>query len=189
MFYLKKGVLFVLLLTAVVLCASSPVFAWDPEKQKNLGPDHVKMQWYLLDYGKKNEVPFAVTRKYYTNNTVKQQTIDLLMSKYNLSPEVVGSLYFTEYGYEYSPDGKKFAISYLKHYDMLGNEIYSTVFDDSSEATKKTFSAIDPKSVPGKALAFALGKAPAPEKAKPAAKGKGASKAAPKAPAKAPVKK
>ena len=93
--------------------ASSPALAWDAAKQKNLGQDHIKMQWYLLDYGKRDNVLFAVARKYYTNTSVKQQTVDLLMSKYSLSPEVANSLYFTEYGYEYTPDGKQFAVAYL----------------------------------------------------------------------------
>ena len=29
------------------------------EKQKDLGQDHVKMKWYLLDYGVKDNVPSA----------------------------------------------------------------------------------------------------------------------------------
>ena len=87
---MKKFVLFALLV-AVAVGISAPAHAWDPEKQKNLGQDHIKMQWYLLDYGKKEGVPFAIARKYYTNNTVKQQTIDLLMSKYSLSPEAAGA--------------------------------------------------------------------------------------------------
>ena len=86
---MKKGLLCALLLGTAV-AASSPALAWDAAKQKNLGSDHIKMQWYLLDYGKKDNVPFAVARKYYTNTSVKQQTVDLLMSKYNLSPEVAG---------------------------------------------------------------------------------------------------
>ena len=161
---MKKGLLCALLL-GMVAAVSSPAFAWDPAKQKNLGQDHIKMQWYLLDYGKKDNAPFAVARKYYTNTSVKQQTVDLLMSKYSLSPEVAGSLYFTEYGYEYTPDGKQFAVTYLKHFDMLGNEIYGTVYDGSSEATKKVFAAVDPKSTPGKGLAYAQGKTPAQQKA------------------------
>jgi len=166
---MKKGLLCALLLGTAV-AASSPALAWDAAKQKNLGSDHIKMQWYLLDYGKKDNVPFAVARKYYTNTSVKQQTVDLLMSKYNLSPEVAGSLYFTEYGYEYTPDGKQFAVTYLKHFDMLGNEIYGTVFDNSSDAQKKVFAAVDPKSTPGKGLAYAQGKTPAAQKATPAKK-------------------
>lgn len=166
--------LFVLLVVAVVVSAL-PALAWDPAKQKNLGQDHVKMQWYLLDYGQKDGVPYAVARKYYTNESIKQQTIDLLMSKFALSPEIASNLYFTEYGYEYSKDGKQFAVTYLKHYDMLGNEIYSTVFDDSNENLQKKFAAVDHKSTPGKAAQLALGKplAPAaPQKAPAKKKGK-----------------
>jgi hypothetical protein len=128
------------------------------------------MQWYLLDYGTKDGVPFAVARKYYTNESVKQQTIDLLMSKYGIVADVAGSLYFTEYEYEYSKDGKQFAVTYLRHYDMLGNEIYGTVYDDSTEATKKIFAAVDPKSTPGKGLALASPKTPAKTSKAPAKK-------------------
>ena len=177
---MKKGLLCALIL-GMVAAVCSPALAWDPAKQKNLGQDHIKMQWYLLDYGKKDDALFAVARKYYTNTSVKQQTVDLLMSKYGLSPDVAGSLYFTEYGYEYTPDGKQFAVTYLRHFDMLGNEIYGTVFDGSSDAAKKVFSAVAPNSTPGKGLAYAQGKVPAPQKQKAAP--------AKKAPSKVKVKK
>jgi hypothetical protein len=158
----KKTVL--LLVLVAVICVAVPASAWDPAKQKNLGQDHVKMQWYILDYGIQDALPYAVTRKYYTNEAIKKETIDLLMSKYSLSPELAGSLYFTEYGYEYTKDGKLFAVTYLRHYDMLGNEIYGTVFDGSSDAVQRTFVAVDPKSAAGKAYPLAVGKTqPAPK--------------------------
>ena len=162
----QKLIVWALLMTMV--CSALPATAWDPEKQKNLGQDHVKMQWYILDYGTKAEgTPFAVARKYYTNESIKQQTIELLMSKFGYSAEVAGSLYFTEYEFEYTKDGKQFATTYLRHYDMLGNEIHGTVYDDSSEAAKKIFAAVDPNSTPGKGVGLAIPKAapkPAPKK-------------------------
>ena len=165
---MKKFVLCALLL-GLIVGAASPVLAWDAAKQTNLGQDHVKMTWYLLDYGKNKDVPYAIARKYYTNTAIKEETVDLLMSKFGLSPEVAGSLYFTEYGYEYTPDGKQFAVTYLRHYDMLGNEIYGTEYNGSSEATKKTFAAIDPKHAAGKGAAYALGKTPSAASGKKAA--------------------
>ena len=156
---MKKFVLCALLL-GLTVGAAAPALAWDANKQKNLGQDHVKMTWYILDYGKANGVPFAIARKYYTNTTIKNETVDLLMSKYGLAPDVAGSLYFTEYGYEYTPDGKQFAVTYLRHYDMLGNEIYGTTYDNSSEATKKTFAAAPAGSTAAKGAAYALGKTP-----------------------------
>jgi hypothetical protein len=153
----KRIVFFVLL--AAVVCSALPALAWDIEKQKDLGSDSVRMRWYLLDYGKEGNVPYAVARKYYTSEAVKQQTIDLLMSKYGLAPELAGSLYFTEYRYEYTPDGKQFAVTYLRHYDMQGEEIYGTVYDNSSEAAKKVFAPVDPKHATGKGSAFAVPKA------------------------------
>ena len=161
---MKKFSAFALIL-ALVVVLSSPVFAWDAAKQKELKQDKNKMTWYLLDYGKDEQGNyFAVSRKYYTNPTIKNETIELLMSKFGLSPEVAGSLYFTEYGYEYTPDGKKFAMTYLRHYDMLGNEIHGTVYDDSSETTQKVFAPIPAGSTPAKGLAYAMGKTPAPDK-------------------------
>ncbi len=152
---MKRFVLLALL-TALVVSAASPVLAWDANKQKNLGQDSNKMQWYLLDYGKDSAgIPYAVSRKYYTNTTVKNETIELLMSKFNISPEVAGSLYFTEYGYEFTPDGKQFAVTYLRHYDMLGNEIHGTVYGDDDNP--KTFAAVAGFVVP-KAANYALGK-------------------------------
>ena len=164
------------LLVGLAVCAATPAVAWDEAKQKNLGQDHIKMQWYLLDYGKRDNVPFAISRKYYTNTAVKDETVNLLMSKYGIAPEVAGSLYFTEYEYEYTADGKQFAVTYLRHYDMLGNEIHGTVYDNRTEATKKTFAAVDPKSTPGKGAAYALGKPVASSAKQTAAKKTGTKK-------------
>ena len=153
------AVLVVLALLTTMVCLASPAVAWDPEKQKNLGQDHVKMQWYILDYGTKEDgTPFAVSRKYYTNEGIKNETIELLMSKFGYEPELASSLYFTEYEYEYSKDGKQFAVAYVRHFDMLGNEIHGTVFDNSSESTQKSFSTTDPNHPSGKAFALALPK-------------------------------
>ena len=149
------------LLLGLVVALSSPVFAWDASKQKALGQDKNKMTWYILDYGKDSAgVPFAVSRKYYTNTTIKNETIELLMSKFGLSPEVAGSLYFTEYGYEYTPDGKQYAMTYLRHYDMLGNELHGTVY----EGENKTFASVaaaGSKHAVYQGAALAVGKAPA----------------------------
>jgi hypothetical protein len=161
-----KSIAILVLLVAATVCSALPAAAWDVEKQKNLGQDSLKMQWYLLDYGKENDIPYAIARKYYTSESVKQQTIDLLMSKYGLAPDLAGSLYFTEYRYEYTPDGKQFAVTYLRHYDMQGEQIYGTVYDGSSEAAKKVFAPIDPKHATGKGAALAIPKAPAKAPAK-----------------------
>ena len=156
---MKKFVVCALLLGLLVAFAS-PVLAWDAAKQKALGQDKNQMTWYLLDYGKdSNGVPYAISRKYYTNATVKNETIELLMSKFAISPEVAGSLYFTEYGYEYTPDGKQFALTYLRHYDMLGHEIHGTEY--GTDENPKTFAGIPAGSTPAKGVAYALGKTPA----------------------------
>ncbi len=127
------------------------------KKLQNLGQDSSKMTWYLTEYGTDdNGVPYAIARKYYTSDTVKKETVDLLMSKFNIPAEKAGELYFTEYGYEFTPDGKQFALTYLRHYDMLGNEIHGTVYDGSSDDKQKTFAAVT--GMPQKASNYALGK-------------------------------
>ena len=158
---MKKFVVCALLLGLMVALAS-PVFAWEASKQKGLGQDANKMTWYILDYGTENGIPFAISRKYYTNATIKNETIELLMSKFGLSPEVAGSLYFTEYRYEYTPDGQQYAMTYLKHYDMLGNELHGTTY----EGENKTFSSVAAagrKHAVYQGAALALGKAPVAE--------------------------
>ena len=148
------------LLVGLLVALSSPVFAWDAAKQKNLGQDKNKMTWYILDYGKNEAgVPFAISRKYYTNATVKNEMIELLMSKFGISPEVAASLYFTEYGYEYTPDGKQFALTYLTHYDMLGNEIHGTVYE-GEEKTFSSVAAVASTHAVYKGATLATGKAP-----------------------------
>ena len=177
---MKKFAVLALILGLVAVMAV-PSFAWDAAKQKSLGQDKNKMTWYILDYGKDaNVVPFAVSRKYYTNTTIKNDTIELLMSKFGLSPEKAGSLYFTEYGYEYSADGKQFAQTYVRHYDMLGNEIHGTVYDDSTEDTKKSWIALSAVagSTPYKAASYALGKPVSAPKAAAAPAKKAATKKA-----------
>ena len=176
------------LIIGLVAVMAVPSFAWDAAKQKALGQDKNKMTWYILDYGKDaNGVPFAVSRKYYTNATMKNDTIELLMSKFGLSPEKAGSLYFTEYGYEYTPDGQQFAQTYVRHYDMLGNEIHGTVYDDSSESAKKDWIALSAVagSTPAKAAQYAVGKVAATEqKAAPAKKATTTKKSSSTVPAK-----
>ena len=128
-------------------------------KMVSLGKDLNDMTWYIIDYGKDvNGIPFAISRKYYTNLTIKNETIELLISKYGISKDKAEGLYFSEYGYEYTPDGKQFATTYVSHYDMFGNEIHRTVYDGSSEDTKKVYINLSevPNSVPAKAASYAL---------------------------------
>ena len=147
------------LMLAAVVYSAYPVMAWDPEKRKDLGYDHVDMHWYILDYGiKEDGYPFAVARKYYTNEGIKKETIELLMSKFDYDAEKAGSLEFTEYGYEYTKDGTQFTIAYIRHCSLVGDDIHTTVFDDSSEDTKRVFADVDLGHASGKAVALAMSK-------------------------------
>ena len=157
---MKKFVLSALLV-AMLVALGSPVMAWDAAKEGDLKRDANNMQWYLVSFGKDENtgIPYAITRKYYTNTTIKNETIELLMSKFGISPEVAGSLYFTEYGYEYTEDGKQFALTYLRHHDMLGHEIHGTEY--GTEDNPKTFAGIPAGSAPAKAANFLFGKSKA----------------------------
>ena len=145
----------------MLVALGSPVMAWDAAKEGDLKRDANNMQWYLVSFGKDENtgIPYAITRKYYTNTTIKNETIELLMSKFGISPEVAGSLYFTEYGYEYTEDGKQFALTYLRHHDMLGHEIHGTEY--GTDENPKTFAPILAGSTPAKGASYALGKTPA----------------------------
>ena len=179
-----KKLLACALLVGLLVALSSPVFAWDSAKQVNLGQDKNKMTWYLLDYGKNEAgVPFAISRKYYTNATIKNEMIELLMSKFGLSPEVAGSLYFTEYGYEYTPDGKQWALAYLRHYDMLGNEIHGTVYE-GEEKTFSSVAAVGSAHAVYKGAVRATGKTPTAASSTTASKSTAAKKSTPTVPAK-----
>ena len=150
----------VLALLAAMVCSALPAMAWwnlnpNPEKLRDLGEDHVKMKWWISDYGVREDgTPFSVVRKYYTSPAIKDNTIELLMSKFGYSPDVAGGLFFTAYVFEYTKDRRQFATAYLGHYDDLGNEIHGTVYDDSSEYRKKVFASVDPNQAVGKALAL-----------------------------------
>jgi hypothetical protein len=78
------------------------------------------------------------------------------MSKFGCSPELAGSLYGTEYEYEYTKDGKQFAVKYIRHFNQnIGNNIiHETIYDDSSEAATKIFAAVVPDQTVGKAWAL-----------------------------------
>ena len=156
---MKKFVVYALLV-ALVVALASPVFAWEAAKQKKLPQDANKMQWYILDYGKNEAgVPFAISRKYYTNPTIKNETIELLMSKFGISPEVANSLYFTEYGYEYTEDGQQYAMTYLRHYNMLGDLIHGTDYEGEAK-TYASVAAAGSKHAVYQGATLALGKAP-----------------------------
>lgn len=159
------GVLTVVLLLTLFVSGSVASAAVQPV---NFGQDHVKMQWYLVNYGEENGVCFANARKYYTNQDVKAETISLIVEKFGTEQEVADGLYFTEYGYVYSKDGKSFAVTYVNHYDMLGKTIRDTAYDESS----REFIGMTKDMIPFKAYAYAAGKVPAKPAAKPAPKKK-----------------
>ncbi|MCL2146790.1 MAG: hypothetical protein FWH52_03185 [Synergistaceae bacterium] len=167
---MKKSMLLIVVIFTFVICfpTLSARAGELVDGNISLGQDHVKMTWYLVGSGKiaDTEVPFAVVRKYYTNVGIKNETVELLMSKFSLDAERASSLYFTEYIYNYSPDHKLFAVGYIRHYDMNGNLIYGTEFDGLSEASKLTWANVEAKGPSGLALVQVrrVEKIPAPKK-------------------------
>ena len=148
----------VLLLPVIIVLAISGAAAFAGELVDgniSLGQDHVQMTWYLVAYEKASQetgAPSATVRKYYTNAGIKNETIELLMSKFGLNAEKAGSLYFTEYRYIYSTDLKKFAVGYIRHYDMVGNIVHGTEMNGQTEDTKLSWVSIVPKGPSGLAL-------------------------------------
>ncbi len=123
----------------------------------NLGQDANKMQWYLVNYGKGDDFSFASARKYYTNPDEKSKTIGLICEKFGIDNETASGLYFTEYGYAYSADGKEFAVTYISHYDMGGQMIKSTEYDSPD----REYIKMSKEMIPYKAYPYAVGKLPA----------------------------
>ncbi len=147
----------------VVFCSMFLLLSasWAPAQEVtpvNLGQDGNKMQWYVVNYGKNDQEHFAAARRYYTNVNEKKTIVELLMSKFNIAKETADTLYFTEYGYVYSKDGKQFALSYLNHYDMVGQVIYSTEYP----AESREYVVMSSNMVPYKAYQYATGKKVAP---------------------------
>ena len=148
---MKKFVFVVLILALFVQPASA-------KKVQTLKTDANKMTWYLIDYGVDYGTPYAVARKYYTNPSIKQETIEQLESRYGLSRYTASTLYFTEYGWEYSQDGKQVTTTYMVHYDFSGHELYRIDYDDSYESRRRFYSNVTPNTPQSRGYAYAVGK-------------------------------
>ena len=144
-------------LLAVIAFTAVPAMA-APEMPVNLGLDHVNMQWWIVNVGKRDDgTPFAITRRFYTNEAIRQDIVDILMTRFGHPPEVAGALFGTEYEYEYTRDRRQFAVTRITHFSQPrigGNLIHETIFDDSAEDRMKTFQAVDPNHAVGRALAL-----------------------------------
>jgi hypothetical protein len=169
---MKKLILLsVVIFMLAVSCAAIPAIAGElADGNVSLGQDHVKMTWYLVSYeiAEDTGAPIGVVRKYYTNAGIKDETIELLMSKFGLDATKASSLYFTEYVYNYSVNHKMFAVGYIRHYDMEGLLIHGTEFDSLTQQTAN----VDPKGPSGLALNAVRKAANIPDPSKPAPKKK-----------------
>jgi len=172
---MKKLVSFAVVIFMIsVFCTAIPVKAGElVDGNISLGQDHVKMTWYLVGYEKSTSAtgaPSATVRKYYTNVGIKNETVELLMSKFGIDAKLAADLYFTEYLYNYSENHKMFSVLYLRHYNDVGNLIHGTEFNGFTEETKPTFVNVDSKGPSGLALNAIRKKENIPDPSKPAPK-------------------
>lgn len=122
---LKRFLMMMIVCSAFVSLTGSQSDAADLKKVANLGEDKDKMAWFIMDYGKDSkDLPFAVARKYYTNNKIRQQIINTLISRYKVDEEKAKELHFTEYRYEFTEDGRQFKEVYERHYGRSGEQIF-----------------------------------------------------------------
>ena len=126
-----------LLVLVFVLIAQFPAYSENSfELQADLGRDPEGSTWYIIDYGRTSSSAYAVARKYYTAEDVRNDVIDELISEYSVSEETAEQLYFTEYRYDYTADGKQYSEVYEIHYDKLGHQIYGTISASSRTGTR-----------------------------------------------------
>ena len=94
-----------------------------------LGRDSDGLTWYLMDYGRDRDgILYAVLRVYYTNETIRAETIDYLTTTCRVPYEDAKYLDFSEYDCEYTDDGIEYALAGTYHCDSQGYEIYSVVY-------------------------------------------------------------
>ena len=107
---------------------------WDEAKQQELGHDGEAMKWWLGNYGKINGIPYVIVRRYYTGNSARYRRAlrDRLGKKAKDGRD--NNLYFTEYGYEYTEDGKHFFEIYARHYNRAGQLLLE---EDGIDETRK----------------------------------------------------
>jgi len=155
----KKAQKFILLaLLAAMLSPTPPATGATVEMPVNLGLDHVNMQWWIVEAGTREDgTLFAVTRRFFTNERIRQEIVEILMTRFGYAPDVAGALFGTEYEYEYTQDRRQFATVRITHFSQPrigGNLIHETIFDDSGDDRMRTYQAVDPNHAVGRALAM-----------------------------------
>lgn len=142
-----------LALILFLMSASGAFAAGAFTQQKNLGKDRAGLQWWLVEYGSGTSGYYAVAREYYTSAGVKAEVVGGLSSRYGVPQDRANALYFTEYRFEYTSDGKQCAEISRVFYDMVGKEIFAY------RAGEKVFNPVTANTVQSKGAAFAMGKA------------------------------
>lgn len=121
-------------------------------RQKNLGKDRAGIQWWIRDFGASASGYYAIAREYYnTNAGAKSELVYALTTRYGISSSRAEDVYFAEFRFEYTPDGRQYAEISRVLYDMRGDEICSYRSDYTS------FNPVMPNTVQSKGVAYAMG--------------------------------
>jgi len=152
---IKKTIILSALLVVMVFSAL-PVSA--AQLPLNLGPDHVNMTWWIVNAAVRDDgTPFAITRRFFTNETLRQEIIEILITREGVDPEIAGTLFGTEFEYIYSQDRGQFAVVRVTHFSQPrigGNLIFETIFDNSREGRMIEFQPVVQGHAVGRALAL-----------------------------------
>ena len=152
---MKKFFAFSSLIIILLFAASS--FADEVDegaflRQKNLGKDRAGVQWWIVDFGTSVSGYYAIAREYYnTNATAKSELVYSLSTRYGISSDRAEAVYFAEFRFEYTSDGRQYTEVSRVLYDMRGEEICSY------RPGNRSFIPVIPNTVQSKGVAYAMG--------------------------------
>ena len=141
----------------LIILFASCSFADDPDeeafvRQKNLGRDRAGIQWWIVDFGTNMSGYYAVAREYYnTNAAAKSELVYALSSRYGISQSRAEDVYFAEFRFEYTSDGRQCTEASRVLYNMRGEEICAY------RTGHKVFNPVMPNTVQSKGAAYAMG--------------------------------
>ena len=121
-------------------------------QQVDLGKDNAGYKWWLIGYGPSQTGYYAVARSYYSTSNLKAETVNKLTGYYRIPYENASKVYFTEYRFEFTPDGNQYAEVSRIFYDDRGNEVcgYRTGHVVYNPVVRNT--------IQSKAAAYAMGR-------------------------------
>lgn len=143
----------IILLFAASSFADDEVDEQYSPRQKNLGKDRTGIQWWIVDFGTSASGYYAIAREYYnTNAAAKSELVYALTTRYGVSQSRAEDVYFAEFRFEYTSDGRQYTEVSRVLYDMRGEEICSYRASYTS-----SFIPVIPNTVQSKGVAYAMG--------------------------------